>query len=116
MSEERNIRLDKPVKRALTMASIRHNLDASDIVSRAIRKGRKGKLKDVVIKPRKAKTATAPCRFRLLQDVADASDAELRDSLARYLELNKNAIFEPIKRPEYEEGIDYKVVPWRCGR
>ena len=116
MSEERNIRLRGDIKRALIMAVIRHSMDASDIASRAIRKGRNGKLKDVVVEEPKTKTATIPVRFRLDEDVKNASDDELRDSLARYLELHKASSFEPIQRPEYEEGIDYLVKPWRDGR
>ena len=116
MSEERNIRLRADIKRALVMATIRHGLDASDIASRAIRKGRNGGLKGVVVEVPKGKTATIPVRFRLDDNVKDASDDELRDSLARYLELNKVANFEPIKTPEYEEGIDDLVKPWRDGR
>ena len=116
MSEERNIRLRSDIKRLLIMATIRHQLDASDIASRAIRKGRNGGLKDVVVEEQKEKTATIPFRLRLDKDVQDATDDELRDCLARYLELNKAASFEPVIRPEYEEGIDYTIKPWRDGR
>ena len=116
MSLSRNIRLRSDIKRALIMATIRHGMDASNIASRAIRKGRNGGLKNVVVGVPKRKTATIPVRFRLDDDVKNASDDELRDSLARYLELNKVANFEPIKTPEYEEGIDYLVKPWRDGR
>ncbi len=113
---ERSIRLRSDVKRALILATIRHGLDASDIASRAIRKGRNGGLKDVVANEPNGKTATIPFRFRLDQDVKDASDDELRESLELYLELNRASSYEPIKRPAYEEGIDYVVKPWRDGR
>lgn len=116
MSKARNIRLRADIKRELAVAVIRHGLEQGDIASRAIRKRRNGGLKDVVIEPPKTKSATIPTRLHLDDDVANAEDAEIRDSLERYLKLNRNASWEPIQRPEYEEGIDYLVKPWRDGR
>lgn len=115
---ERSIRLRADIKRLLIIAIGRDGLDASDIASRAIRKGRKGGLKDVVVAPRKTKTATLPFRFRLRPDVDDATDEELIDCLERALTLNQDAPWAPelVKRPAYEEGIDYVVKPWRDGR
>jgi len=112
-----DIRLRSDIKRLLSIAVLKCEMDAGQIASAAIRKGRKGKLKEVVVEPPKSKTTTIPVRLALAPDVSDATDEEVRGYLERALLQEKSSPWpwELTKRYPYEEGIDYTVKPWREG-